>query len=90
MWQLLKRVPSGKVTTYGALARTLGSSPRAVGAALRSNLDRGVPCYKVVMSDGRIGGYARGINGKVCLLKAGGIKVKKGHVVDFGVHLHKF
>jgi len=59
VFSLVSRVPKGKVTTYGEVARALGMrSPRAVGQALKRN-DRpiSIPCHRVIMSDGRIGGY---------------------------------
>lgn len=55
----LALVPVGKVTTYAALAESIGcSSPRAVGQALRSNpFAPDIPCHRVVRSDGSIGGF---------------------------------
>ncbi|KAK5063011.1 hypothetical protein LTR84_005087 [Exophiala bonariae] len=51
-------IPSGKVTTYGNLARALNSSPRAVGGALRCNpFAPEVPCHRVIASDGFVGGF---------------------------------
>ena len=54
----LQKIPYGKVTTYKALATFFRTSPRAVASILASNreMDR-FPCYKVVHTDGRIGGY---------------------------------
>jgi methylated-DNA-[protein]-cysteine S-methyltransferase len=59
VYGLLGEIPRGKVTTYGELARALGcGSPRAVGQALRANpFAPGVPCHRVVRSDGALGGY---------------------------------
>lgn len=58
VYALLKRVPKGKITTYGRLADALGSSPRAVGGALRLNpFAPIVPCHRVVKSDFSIGGF---------------------------------
>jgi methylated-DNA-[protein]-cysteine S-methyltransferase len=55
--QALCAIPPGQVATYGELARMLGSSPRAVGAACGANpLPIVVPCHRVVAADG-IGGY---------------------------------
>lgn len=57
----LKRIPSGKVTTYALLARHLNSGPRAVGNAVAKNPDPStIPCHRVIRSDGHIGGYAFG------------------------------
>lgn len=83
---LLRKIPKGKVTTYGALARATRSSPRAIGQIMRTNPRPDLyPCYKVVRSDGSIGGYAgcikgRKISEKVVLLKKDGIKIEKGKI----------
>jgi methylated-DNA-[protein]-cysteine S-methyltransferase len=77
LWKLLKKIPRGKVTTYGTLAELLGTSPRAVGKMLNSNPNAPeVPCHRVVMSDGSIGGYSRGVRKKVKLLKKEGVDVR--------------
>ncbi|MCU7799494.1 MAG: MGMT family protein, partial [gamma proteobacterium symbiont of Lucinoma myriamae] len=58
VWQALLEIPSGEVKTYGALAKELNSSARAVGNACRQNLFPViVPCHRVVSASG-IGGYA--------------------------------
>lgn len=81
IFSFLKRIPCGKVSTYARIAKEAGTHPRAVASVLRSNKDPDViPCYKVVMSDGRIGGYSGsgGVNEKIRKLKADGILVKNG------------
>lgn len=53
VYDLLKQIPSGKVSTYAALSQALGSSPRAVGGALRRNpYAPEVPCHRVISADG--------------------------------------
>jgi methylated-DNA-[protein]-cysteine S-methyltransferase len=53
VYALLQQIPEGRVATYAALARALGSSPRAVGGALRRNLFAPeVPCHRVLASTG--------------------------------------
>lgn len=55
---LLLVIPPGETRTYGECARLLGSSPRAVGGALRANpLPILIPCHRVVAAHG-LGGYA--------------------------------
>ena len=87
-YNLLKKVPKGKVTTYGALAKKLKSSPRAVGQALRVNpFAPGVPCHRVIKSDGSIGGFKGKIKGKaiqekIALLKKEGVRIKKNRVEE--------
>ncbi len=85
VYRLLKQIPGGKVTTYGAIARAL-KEPRAcrrVGQILKQNPNPiKVPCHRVVCSDGRIGGYGgktpANIKKKIALLKSEGIEFKKG------------
>eukprot|EP00924_Labyrinthula_sp_SR-Ha-C_P015949 snap_masked-scaffold_4-processed-gene-14.35-mRNA-1 protein AED:0.44 eAED:0.44 QI:0/-1/0/1/-1/1/1/0/139 len=49
VYNLTRKIPKGKVTTYGLLSKKLKSSPRAVGNALRNNpYAPEVPCHRVV------------------------------------------
>ncbi len=62
VWQALLDIPSGETVTYGALARQLGSAPRAVGQACGANpLPIVIPCHRVVSSQG-LGGFMGGRN----------------------------
>jgi len=82
--ELLKGIPFGKVSTYKEIARKLGTSPRAVGKMLNKNKNiNRVPCYKIVMSNGNVGGYALSINEKIVRLKKEGIKVRGRKIRDF-------
>jgi methylated-DNA-[protein]-cysteine S-methyltransferase len=92
IFQLLCEVPRGKVTTYGELARAANSKAfRAVGQILNRNTNAPkVPCHRVVMSDGGIGGYAFGLSKKIDLLKSEGVLVSDGRVVDFESRLFRF
>lgn len=57
VWQALRQIPSGSTVTYGALAKRLDSSARAVGNACRNNpIPLLVPCHRVVAAHG-IGGF---------------------------------
>ena len=82
MEEVLK-IPKGKVSTYGALAKKLHTSPRAVGQALKRNKepDR-FPCYKVVYSDGEVGNYSGpgGQKEKIRRLKKDGVQIANGTV----------
>src|SRR5687768_3740420 len=63
VYELLRKIPAGKVTTYGDLAKALGnpSASRIIGRILGQNPNPiKVPCHRVVMSDGKLGGYAYG------------------------------
>jgi len=92
---LLKKVPAGKVTTYGAIARTCSTSPRAVGSLMRSNKHPEIyPCYKVVRSTGEVGGYCGQAKGKkilkkVSLLRKDGIEISGGKI-DLKKFGHEF
>ena len=68
VWNYLRRVPYGQTTSYGQIAKNLGTSPRAVGGALgRNNLMMSIPCHRVVSEDGKLTGFT----------SIGGIKTKK-------------
>lgn len=85
-YTLVQQIPEGKITTYGALARALGDirAARAVGKMLNENpRPIVVPCHRVVMSDGSIGGFGMGVDKKIELLEDEGIKVKNDKIVDF-------
>lgn len=92
IYMLLKRIPNGKVTTYGELAKATRLHPRTVGMLMKKNeRPDEFPCYKVVRSDGSIGGYSgkKGIKTKIRLLEKDGISVKKGKI-DIKKHLYRF
>jgi methylated-DNA-[protein]-cysteine S-methyltransferase len=85
VWEMTSKVPRGRVTTYAAIAHALGTGAyRAVGQALNKNPSHmQTPCHRVVGSDGSLGGWAWGTEGKVVALKAEGIEVLDGKVVNF-------
>lgn len=62
VYQVVEKIPAGKVTTYGAIGKILKISPRVVGFALHKNPDGAtIPCHRVVNKDGRVApGYAFG------------------------------
>ena len=75
VWAVTSRVPRGRVTTYAQIARKLNTRAyRAVGGALHRNpYAPAVPCHRVVGSDGRLTGFATGIDRKRALLIAEGV-----------------
>ncbi len=93
--KLLTKIPRGKVTTYGELARVAKSSPRAVGQIMRRNAHPELyPCYKVVSASGRIHGYdgclkGAKVNKKISLLEKDGIRVVNSRI-NLEKYLHKF
>ncbi len=92
VWKLLAKIPKGKVTTYGELARALHSKAyRAVGNACNKNPHAPkVPCHRVVASDGKLGGYAHGSSAKIRLLEKEGIRIRAGRLPDFDRLLFRF
>jgi methylated-DNA-[protein]-cysteine S-methyltransferase len=81
VYEIVKKVPKGKVTTYKAIAKKLNTSPRAVGQALKRNpFAPIVPCHRVIKSNGEIGGFSgnnpENIKKKIQLLKEEGYKSK--------------
>lgn len=81
---LTKKIPRGKVSTYGEIARILKTSPRAVGGALHKNPHPiMIPCHRVVKSNGSLGGYSGGKRKKIFLLEREGVKINSGKIVDF-------
>lgn len=92
---LLKKIPKGKVTTYGEIARAAGTSPRAAGQILRRNQHPELyPCYKVVSASGRIHGYngclkGKNVSKKIGLLKRDKIEIKIGRI-DLKKYMYKF
>ena len=85
IYEAVKRIPKGRVATYGQVAEMAGDKKmaRAVGNALHKNPDpNGIPCYRVVNSKGELAGeFAFGGSGaQAKLLRADGIEVKDGRV----------
>jgi|TARA_Y100000310_G_scaffold149762_1_gene149162 methylated-DNA-[protein]-cysteine S-methyltransferase len=82
VYDVLRKVPKGKVTTYKKIAEALGKkSYRAVGTALNKNpYAPKVPCHRVINSNGKIGGFAEGPSKKIRLLKEEGIEIQDGRI----------
>ena len=67
---VVRKIPSGKVLTYKKVAQLAGSpfAYRAVGNILSKNHNPSIPCHRVIRSDGKIGGYNRGMDNKYRIL----------------------
>ncbi len=79
VWLLAMGIPRGQTRSYGWMARRLGSSPRAVGQALKANpYAPRVPCHRVIAADGTLGGFAGRMNSakKRRMLLKEGVRVK--------------
>jgi len=88
VYRLTRQVPAGRVTTYGALAKAAGNpkATRGIGMLMHVNPDAPrTPCHRVVMSNGKVGGYGskKGVSQKIERLKAEGVNVINGKVVNF-------
>ena len=70
VWRMLREIPAGETTTYGALAAKLGSrDARDVTVAIANNpIAVIVPCHRVIKKDGSISGYKWGVRRKRALL----------------------
>jgi methylated-DNA-[protein]-cysteine S-methyltransferase len=71
VWQALQRIPFGRTSTYGDIARGIGNpkAVRAVGAAIGQNPHTiVVPCHRVVGANGSLTGFAGGLDRKQYLL----------------------
>jgi len=91
IYKIVKKIPKGRVSTYKSVAGALGCKAyRAVGNALNKNpYWPKVCCHRIVCSDGKVGGFARGVKEKVRLLEKEGVRIKKGKVLSFEKMFYK-
>jgi methylated-DNA-[protein]-cysteine S-methyltransferase len=81
VWRRLRAIRCGDTTSYGRIARDLGSpnASRAVGAAVgRNPISVIVPCHRVIGEAGSLTGYAGGLHRKQALLDIEGIVLAPG------------
>jgi methylated-DNA-[protein]-cysteine S-methyltransferase len=97
VWKLMERIPKGRVTTYGQIAKKLHTRAyRAVGNACRKNpYAPRVPCHRVVRSDGNVGGFGGKTSGKtvkekIQRLREENVEVKNGKIANFEEVLFRF
>ncbi|WP_340199739.1 methylated-DNA--[protein]-cysteine S-methyltransferase [Ascidiimonas sp. W6] len=88
VYQVAKKIPYGKVTSYGAIAKYLGTakSARMVGWAMNaSGLKEDVPAHRVVNRNGVLTGkhHFQGTNLMQQLLESEGIQVVNNQIIDF-------
>ena len=86
VYAALMKIPAGKVATYGDIARIIGrpGASRAVGRILNKNPNPvKVPCHRVVMTNGTIGGYAFGKSRKKELLESEGLCFAGDRLAEF-------
>lgn len=97
VYEALRRVPRGKVTTYGALAKAVGcKSARAIGGAMRRNpFAPEVPCHRVLNAKLELNGYqgqtkGAGLKRKRQLLESEGVPVDEDGRVGAGYLVERF
>jgi methylated-DNA-protein-cysteine methyltransferase-like protein len=88
VYEVVKLIPKGRVTSYGAIARYLGTgmSARMVGWAMNaSHMDKNVPAHRVVNSLGLLTGKHHFVphSAMQARLEKDGVKVVKDKVQDF-------
>lgn len=81
----VRRIPPGRVATYGDIARLAGSprASRAVGTVMQGCRDVATPCHRVVGAQGRIGGWSGPLAVKSMRLRAEGIRLNGLRIHDF-------
>lgn len=95
VWEALRQIPYGTVTTYGELARTIAKrrgqlrmSAQAVGGAVGHNaISLIIPCHRVVGTNGSLTGYAGGIDKKIKLLTLEQVDMRRLSVPEKGTAL---
>jgi methylated-DNA-[protein]-cysteine S-methyltransferase len=72
--KVVRSIPSGQTASYKEVARQAGypKAYRAVGSVLGKNYDPGIPCHRVICSNGKTGHYNRGDDLKRRLLEREG------------------
>jgi O-6-methylguanine DNA methyltransferase len=85
---VVRRIPAGRVATYGDVADAAGrpGAARAVGNIMSDCRQRDVPCHRVIAAAGRLGGYGGNLELKRALLRAEGLRVVGSAVRDFAAH----
>ncbi len=92
VYEVVRRIPYGKVTTYGAIAKALGAarSARTVGYAMNASHGlEDVPAHRVVNRNGVLTGkhHFPGTQVMQQMLEAEGVKVENDQIVDFANYL---
>jgi methylated-DNA-[protein]-cysteine S-methyltransferase len=81
VFEVVGKIPKGKTLSYKEVARKAGSPKayRAVGNLLANHNIKGLPCHRVIKSDGTLGGFKGGFdkaNEKMEKLKKEGVQVR--------------
>lgn len=94
VYEIVRQIPEGRVTSYGAIAKALGTarSARMVGWAMNaSHAMNDVPAHRVVNRVGLLSGkhHFDGTNLMQQLLENEGVEVVNNQIVDFDKHFWK-
>ncbi len=93
VYTLLAKVPKGKVTTYGELAKAAGikNGQRVIGKIMNKNpYPSIIPCHRVVRSTGQIGGYAYGTDVKNNMLTKEGVTITDEKIINMDNITYRF
>lgn len=82
---VVRRIPPGRVATYGDIASLAGKprAARAVGNIMRTCNEPGAPCHRVIGAAGALGGYGGNLQMKRELLRAEGVEVGMKRIRGF-------
>jgi O-6-methylguanine DNA methyltransferase len=89
---VVRRIPPGRVATYGDVAALAGRprAARAVGNIMRACRRHDVPCHRVVAAAGKLGGYGGNLELKRALLRAEGLQVSGSAIREFQAKRYKY
>ena len=93
IYKKLLQVPSGRITTYAELSRSIGleHGQRLIGQIMKKNpFPVIVPCHRVVKSNREVGGYAFGVDVKRNMLTKEGICIKNNKIENFEKSFFRF
>lgn len=80
-YDICKKVPKGKVISYKQIVDKLKCKAyRAVGKAMKANKNKKIHCHRVICNNGFVGGYNKGVDKKIKLLRREGIKIVNGKI----------
>ncbi|HTG99691.1 MAG TPA: MGMT family protein [Vicinamibacterales bacterium] len=85
---VVRRIPVGRVATYGDVAEAAGRprAARAVGNIMRDCRRPDIPCHRVVAAAGKLGGFGGNLELKRALLRAEGLQVSSTTIRNFSAH----
>jgi len=84
VYKVVAKIPKGEVLSYKEVAKRAGSlkACRAVGNIMNRHNIKGLPCHRVVGSNGKIGGYKWGVRRKIEILRKEGVKIINKKIIQ--------